>query len=149
MRLDKQTGNAQCHARAGQFERLLAATIGRIRTTTRTLKRMRGALDNIGRMLPKGFLLPVPVLTGVTFGAPVPLLPDADKERYPQYLAWVEQNLRVGGLLLADNVFRTPREREGAAEIHAFNTHLADSGRWRATLLPVEDGLAVAVRTDA
>jgi caffeoyl-CoA O-methyltransferase len=74
---------------------------------------------------------------------------DADKERYPRYLDWIEAHLRVGGLLLADNVFRKPREREWGDEIHAFNTRLADSGRWRTTLLPIEDGLAVAVRLDA
>ena len=30
---------------------------------------------------------------------------DADKESYPQYLKWAEQHLRVGGVVLADNVF--------------------------------------------
>jgi predicted O-methyltransferase YrrM len=47
---------------------------------------------------------------------------------------------------VADNVFRKPRGRAHADEVHAFNERLARSGRWRATLLPVEDGLAVAVR---
>jgi 1-acyl-sn-glycerol-3-phosphate acyltransferase len=40
------------------------------------------ALTNVGRMLPKGHLAPVPLLVGVTFGAPVPLRLDDDKERF-------------------------------------------------------------------
>lgn len=71
---------------------------------------------------------------------------DADKASYPDYLTWAEKNLRIGGLLLADNVFRQPRGREAGDAVHAFNTRLADSAHWRATLLPLEDGLAVAVR---
>lgn len=72
---------------------------------------------------------------------------DADKAGYPDYLTWAEANLRIGGLLLADNVFRKPREREAGDAVHAFNTRLAEAdGPWRATLLPVEDGLAAAVR---
>src|SRR5512138_1477535 len=30
---------------------------------------------------------------------------DADKLGYPSYLAWAEEHLRVGGILLADNTF--------------------------------------------
>ena len=40
------------------------------------------ALTNIGRMLPKGHLAPVPILVGVTFGAPVPRVPDEAKEAF-------------------------------------------------------------------
>ncbi len=71
---------------------------------------------------------------------------DADKESYPDYLDWAERNVRVGGTLLADNVFRKPRGRESGEVVDRFNRRLARSGRWRATLLPIEDGLAVAVR---
>ena len=71
---------------------------------------------------------------------------DADKASYPDYLTWAERHLRPGGTLLADNVFRKPRGREMADVMHAFNERLARSGLWRATLLPLEDGLAVAVR---
>jgi caffeoyl-CoA O-methyltransferase len=71
---------------------------------------------------------------------------DADKASYPDYLTWAERHVRPGGTLLADNVFRKPRGREMADVIHAFNERLARSGRWRTTLLPLEDGLAVAVR---
>jgi 1-acyl-sn-glycerol-3-phosphate acyltransferase len=40
------------------------------------------ALDDVGRMMPKGVLLPIPILTGVTFGEPVPLLPDDDRDTF-------------------------------------------------------------------
>ena len=71
---------------------------------------------------------------------------DADKAGYPDYLTWAEQHVRRGGTLLADNVFRKPRGREMADVIHAFNERLARSGLWRTTFLPLEDGLACAVR---
>jgi caffeoyl-CoA O-methyltransferase len=71
---------------------------------------------------------------------------DADKGAYPDYLAWSEQHLRIGGTLLADNVFRKPRGRPAAEPVHRFNERLATSDRWRTTLLPIEDGLALAVR---
>jgi len=78
---------------------------------------------------------------------------DADKAAYPDYLAWAVDNLRVGGVVLADNVFRRaafPVEGdppEAAAGIRRFNESLCRSGRFRATFLPIEDGLAVGVKT--
>ncbi len=36
-------------------------------------------IDNVQRVMPKGEVLPVPVLCTVTFGAPLQLLPDEDK----------------------------------------------------------------------
>lgn len=77
---------------------------------------------------------------------------DADKSAYPDYLAWSAENLRVGGAVLADNVFRraalpVPDEPPGSvAALKAFNLALADSGRFRATMLPIEDGLGVGVK---
>jgi caffeoyl-CoA O-methyltransferase len=77
---------------------------------------------------------------------------DADKAAYPAYLEWSARNLRPGGVLLADNVFRRaafpldgedPRVGDG---IKAFNAALAKGDRFRATLLPLEDGLAFGVR---
>lgn len=77
---------------------------------------------------------------------------DADKRGYPAYLAWAERNLRRGGVVIADNVFRRaaftiegddPRNAEG---IRRFNETLATSPAWRTTMLPLEDGFAVGVR---
>jgi caffeoyl-CoA O-methyltransferase len=79
---------------------------------------------------------------------------DADKESYPDYLNWAADNLRPGGLVLADNVFlfgELPDKPTGGrataiAGMQAFHHILANSGRFRATVLPTGEGLAVAVR---
>ena len=77
---------------------------------------------------------------------------DADKAAYPAYLDWAAEHLRVGGTVLGDNVFRRAAfplpgdPPEAAAGIRTFNEALARSGRFRSTLLPLEDGLAVGVK---
>jgi caffeoyl-CoA O-methyltransferase len=77
---------------------------------------------------------------------------DADKASYPAYFAWAAVHLRVGGSIVADNVFRRaafplegddPRSAEG---IRGFNEALATSGRFRVTMLPLEDGFALGVK---
>ncbi len=77
---------------------------------------------------------------------------DADKSGYPAYLTWAERNLRVGGTVIGDNVFRRAAA-PGAGDdppvvdgIRTFNRALADSPRFRTTMLPLEDGFAVGVR---
>jgi caffeoyl-CoA O-methyltransferase len=79
---------------------------------------------------------------------------DADKESYPDYLNWAADNLRPGGLVLGDNAFlfgERPDKPTGArataiAGMQAFHQILANSGRFRATVLPTGEGLAVGVR---
>jgi caffeoyl-CoA O-methyltransferase len=80
---------------------------------------------------------------------------DADKESYPGYLEWAEKHLRTGGLLIADNAVRSGGVSIGldassdsprVAGVRAFNDRLANGGRFRATMLPTEEGLAVGVR---
>jgi caffeoyl-CoA O-methyltransferase len=77
---------------------------------------------------------------------------DADKEGYPLYLAWAADNLRRGGLAVLDNAFlfgNLAKAASGDAAIAAMQaTHemLAKSGRFRATVLPTGEGLAVGVR---
>lgn len=39
-------------------------------------------LDNLHRILPKGALLPVPLLSSVTFGAPIRVLPGEEKDAF-------------------------------------------------------------------
>jgi caffeoyl-CoA O-methyltransferase len=80
---------------------------------------------------------------------------DADKVGYPAYLAWAERHLVVGGLLLADNAFAFGHvhdpasagdERAAAEALATFNERLARSGRFRATMLPTAEGLALGVK---
>lgn len=76
---------------------------------------------------------------------------DADKANYPSYLAWAEEHLRVGGVVLGDNAFAwggvvSESPDEDARGILAFNERLAQSGRFRATMLPTGEGLAMGVK---
>lgn len=81
---------------------------------------------------------------------------DADRESYPQYLDHVERLLRPGGILVVDNVYLKGRLAEpapladspfaaGYAGMTALLDRLASSPQWISTVLPYEDGLAVAV----
>jgi caffeoyl-CoA O-methyltransferase len=80
---------------------------------------------------------------------------DADKLSYPRYLAWAEDNLRVGGTVLLDNSFlfgwvASEPHGEREAEIRAMREvhhRLADpEGHFRSTLLPTGEGLAMGVK---
>jgi caffeoyl-CoA O-methyltransferase len=80
---------------------------------------------------------------------------DADKTSYPAYLAWAEEHLRLGGIVLADNTFgfgHVHEERpagesaEAMAALRRFSERLARGGRFRATLLPTAEGLSFGVK---
>lgn len=76
---------------------------------------------------------------------------DADKESYPIYLEEAARLLRPGGAVLADNAFWQGRVVEDDDDpatrgVRAFNRALADSEDFRATVLPVGDGVALGVR---
>jgi len=80
---------------------------------------------------------------------------DADKESYPRYLAWAEENLRLGGVVIADNAFAFGHVHEAGhaggdasavAALRAFAEQLTRGGRFRATMLPTAEGLAMGVK---
>ena len=80
---------------------------------------------------------------------------DADKQGYPAYLAWAEEHLRVGGIVLGDNAFAFGHVHETApsgedaaavAPLRAFAERLARGGRFRATMIPTAEGLALGVK---
>ena len=77
---------------------------------------------------------------------------DADKERYCDYMEQAARLVRRGGLFVADNAFwrggvlDPSGSGELAAHIHRFNERVAADPRFEATILPVGDGLMVAVR---
>jgi len=79
---------------------------------------------------------------------------DADKEGYPSYLAWAADNLRIGGVVVLDNAFlfgRLASNDVATAEPELLamrETHkmLARGGRFRATVLPTGEGLAIGIK---
>jgi predicted O-methyltransferase YrrM len=77
---------------------------------------------------------------------------DVDKEDYPRVLRLVAPRLRKGGLFVTDNVLWSGRVAEkNPAEattkaILEFNRKLYDTKEFYTTILPIRDGLAVAVK---
>jgi caffeoyl-CoA O-methyltransferase len=74
---------------------------------------------------------------------------DADKGRYDVYGRWATENLRPGGLLIADNAYLFGRLLDDSHEARAmrrFHEEMASS--YQSVCLPTPDGLAVGVRID-
>lgn len=77
---------------------------------------------------------------------------DVDKEDYPRVLRLVPPRLRKGGLFITDNVLwsgrvadKNPADPKTKA-ILEFNRKLYDSADFYTTILPIRDGLAVAMK---
>ena len=77
---------------------------------------------------------------------------DVDKEDYPRVLRLVAPRLRKGGLFITDNVLwsgrvakKNPTDSRTKA-ILEFNRKLYDSPEFYTTILPIRDGLAVALK---
>lgn len=77
---------------------------------------------------------------------------DVDKDDYPRVLRLVAPRLRKGGLFITDNVLwsgrvaeKNPKEARAKA-ILEFNRKLYESQDFFTTILPIRDGLAVAIR---
>lgn len=77
---------------------------------------------------------------------------DIDKEGYPDSLSVIEQRLRPGGLLIVDNMLWgnrifDPADRDAATEgVRRFTRMVASSDRWIGSILPIRDGLLLAMR---
>jgi len=77
---------------------------------------------------------------------------DADKTGYPEYLDLVVPRLNPGGILVADNTLRhgvvaDPTETSESIEaVRRFNDAISTDPRIDAQLLPLFDGLTVAVK---
>ena len=77
---------------------------------------------------------------------------DADKGNYPAYVDAVAPLMRPGGLLLVDNTLWSGRVLEPAGDdettavIQAFNDRLAADERFESVILPISDGMTVALR---
>ena len=75
---------------------------------------------------------------------------DADRAPLPRYLEWAIRLTRPGGFIVADNALAGGRALlddadAGARAIRDFHRALAEDPRVDAIVLPVEDGIAVAV----
>ena len=77
---------------------------------------------------------------------------DVDKEDYPRVLRLIAPRLRKGGLFVTDNVLWSGRVAEKnpsdpkTKAILEFNRKLYDSKEFHTTILPIRDGLAVALK---
>ena len=81
---------------------------------------------------------------------------DANKDGYIQYLDWSEKNLRKGGLIIGDNAYlfghvykeNKPEDISVGAwtSMREFNKRLSDPKKYTSTILPTEEGMAVAIK---
>ncbi len=77
---------------------------------------------------------------------------DADKSNYPAYYERSLRLLRVGGLLVIDNVLWSGRllrdeiQDDDTRTLRAFNQALHEDPRIALSMLPVADGLTLAVK---
>lgn len=77
---------------------------------------------------------------------------DADKEPLPEYFEWSVRLLRAGGMLLCDNAFLhgtvvDPENHTPATEgVRAFNRLAASDPRVVSAVVPLRDGIVVAVK---
>lgn len=75
---------------------------------------------------------------------------DADKRGYPEYLEWCTENVRPGGLVIADNAFKNGEVLEesddpGVRGIQEFNRRVATDPRFTSIVVPTRDGVAIAL----
>lgn len=81
---------------------------------------------------------------------------DGNKAAYLDYLLWAEENLRSGGLVLADNIFlsgavwgaeTTQKFSEKQIRImNEFNARLSDPARYQSAIVPTYEGLYIALK---
>ncbi|WP_168582015.1 O-methyltransferase [Gephyromycinifex aptenodytis] len=92
------------------------------------------------------------VLPRLADGAYDMVVVDGDKSEYPRYIEQALRLLRIGGVLAVDNMLWHDRVADPAARDETTTTlrdlgkHLRDDERLQTTLLPVGDGLLVAIR---
>jgi predicted O-methyltransferase YrrM len=77
---------------------------------------------------------------------------DIDKEAYPEALDAIEEKLRPGGVLLADNLLLSGAvlqngERSARTQaVRAFTRRIMEGDRWTGSIVPIRDGLLIAYR---
>jgi len=77
---------------------------------------------------------------------------DVDKQDYPAVYRKAANRVRIGGLLLSDNVLWSgrvadPSEKDDRTQgIRSFNKLLYTDERYYSTIMPIRDGVAVGLR---
>ena len=77
---------------------------------------------------------------------------DIDKEGYPDSLDAIEEKLRPGGVLITDNllwhgrIFDDTDDSPATAGVREFTRRVTSSDRWTSTIVPIRDGLLLAVK---
>ena len=77
---------------------------------------------------------------------------DIDKHAYPESLPAIEDKLRQGGVLIVDNMLWSGRildKRDTTADTEGVRTltrMLTTSERWITSVIPIRDGVVIAVR---
>jgi len=81
---------------------------------------------------------------------------DADKNNYGKYLTWAENNLRKGGIVVADNTFlfgsvydsslHSEHSIKTVEIIKNFNKRLSDSSQVTGAMIPTSEGLTIAIK---
>jgi predicted O-methyltransferase YrrM len=94
----------------------------------------------------------VEVLPGFADGSADAAFLDADKVSYPHYLRECLRIVRSGGLILVDNALAfgrlldTEDQTESVSAIRAFNDLMASHEGLQGVIVPLGDGLWVAVK---
>jgi len=77
---------------------------------------------------------------------------DAEKTGYNAYFAWAVENVRLGGVIAAHNIFRhgailqTSSQDEWVIATQEFNRQVAGDERVLTTVFPAGDGTLVSVK---
>jgi len=81
---------------------------------------------------------------------------DADKLHYLDYLDWTEKNIKIGGLIIADNTLLSgavhmdelPRRIRPttAKNMKIFNQRLSDPNKYCSIMLNTSDGMTIALK---
>lgn len=95
------------------------------------------------------------VLPGFPGGSADAAFLDADKRSYPDYVRECLRIVRPGGLIMVDNAFafgqlfdEAPSDREVGA-VRAFNDFMAGQKALQGVIVPIGDGLWVAVKRES
>lgn len=77
---------------------------------------------------------------------------DIDKDGYPGSLPAIEEKLRPGGLLIIDNmlwsgrIFDAGNTTAATEGVREFTRRITSSDRWVVSLVPIRDGMIVALK---